>query len=104
MQSVAAQYREIPEQAIGKFMRIRDDHPDGPTFAFFLEYLTFHMPTKRLDAALDWLLLNRLTGTKFLALCIIDCKGSGLELIRYLTMRLEREKKARRLHLKDVRV
>lgn len=100
----SVQYKNIPEIAMEYFQRILDGHPDGATFAFFLEYLTFHMPDAKLIPALEWLLKNELTGQRFLVFAIVDCKGSGLEMIRYLTMRLEREKKIRRLHVTDVKV
>lgn len=94
--------REIQIQALPLFQRIRDNHPNIHYMAYYLEYLTFHLPEAKLLPALEWLVKNRLTGEKFLEFIQGDCRRSGLELIRQLTMRLEREKKTRTLTVKDI--
>lgn len=95
-------HREISSKAMPLFFKVKADHPDAHFFAYYLEYLTFHMPEKMLIPALEWLIKNRIVGPRFYDYVKSDCAASGLELIRNLTMRLEREKRLRTLTAKDL--
>lgn len=95
--------RQIDSKAMPLFYRIRGGHPNAHHFAYYLEYLALHMPDKMLVPALEMLLKLRLTEQRFLDFVRDDCARSGLELIRQLTMRLEREKKLRTLTIRDVK-
>lgn len=81
---------------------IRDFHPNAAKFSYYLEYLIFHLPQRKLTASLEWCIKNKLTGEKFLEFVAMECHDSGLELIRHLTMRLEKEKTLRQLHVTDI--
>lgn len=95
--------QDISIKLIPLYLQIRNGHSNVSSFAYYLEYLTFHMPEKMLEPALKWLVRNQLTGQKFLDFVQGECARSGLELIRNLTMRLEREKKVRALTARDIR-
>src|ERR1041385_7287996 len=60
--------------------------------AYYLEYLIFTMKEKHVEPSLTWLVNNNLIGMRFLHFIDNDCKGSALELMRALLMRIEREK------------
>lgn len=67
--------------------------------------LDSQMTPQKLDAALHWLVQNRVTGKRFLELVNFQCGGSPLELVRYLTMRIEKEKHVRSLYIgKDIKL
>lgn len=85
------------------FNQIRAGHRDAHFFAYYLEYLTFHMLPGRLEPALKWLVKNGVVGERFFDFVHHDCAGSALELIRNLTMRIEREAAPRALTIKDIR-
>ena len=58
----------------------------------FMHYLDrFH----RCDDMLEWLVKNNLTGLRFLDFTKDRCKGSMLEVARYLLQRCEKTKEAR---------
>jgi hypothetical protein len=94
---------DIPKRAIYLFFRIVDGHKRAEFFAYYLEYLVFHMPEKMLIPSLEWLIAQGLTGDRFMDFVYNDCAASGLELIRHLTMRLERDRKTRSLYSADIR-
>lgn len=94
--------KEISSMTIPLFQEIRSNHSRIHDFAYYLEYLAFHMPDRMLVPSLLWLIKNKLTGQKFLDFMAIDCKNSGLELIRYLTMKLEHDRQLRSLTVKDI--
>jgi hypothetical protein len=94
---------EISPLAMPLFFKIRGQHSDSQYFAYYLEYLTFHMPERLLVPALEWLIRNGVVEERFLDFVQNDCARSGLELVRNLTMRLERDKKPRQLFDKDIR-
>jgi len=94
---------DIPAEAIPLFHKIRHDHVSPHYIAYYLEYLTFHMPVAKLVPALKWLVKNDLRGQRFVDFVNGQCKRSGLELIRHLTMRLECEKRERKLYAVDIR-
>ena len=92
----------IAQTDVNKCHFIRDGHPDIHRTAYYLEYLVFHMPEAKRTIALDWLIKNGIRGQKFLDFVSNECKNSGLEFLRYLTMRVEKEKKQRALFAKDL--
>lgn len=98
------QSRDISINALPLCVIIRDDHPSVNFFAYYLEYVIFHMPENMVLPALRWIVNNGLTGRKFLDFVQGDCHRSGLEMIRYLTMRLERERELRTLTAKDLQL
>jgi|SRR6267378_3408348 len=93
----------IAEEAMSLFHQIRNFHPNTQYVAYYLEYLAFHIREPLLVPALQWLIKNKIVGQKFIDFVQEDCSRSGLELIRQLTMRIEKDKHFRRLHRKDVR-
>lgn len=95
--------RDISVQALPLFLKIRADHPNAQYFAYYLEYLTFHLPDGMLVPALEYLVKNKMTGERFLKFINEDCQRSALELLRHMTMRLERSTKLRTLTRKDIR-
>lgn len=94
--------REISSSAMPLFFRVRADHPDAHFFSYYLEFVTFHLPERMLVPALLWLIKNKIVGAKFYEFVKVDCANSGLELVKHLTMRLEREKRLRALTAKDL--
>lgn len=84
--------------------KIRDGHKATSFIAYYLEYLIFHSKPSHVEPSFSWLLKNGMTGQKFVDFIKVDCRESGLEMIRYITMRLEKEKKLRRLTAGDMRV
>jgi hypothetical protein len=94
--------RLLTPETMTMFGRVRGQHPAAQTFAYYLEYMTFHLPNGMLEPALNWLIRNKLTGPRFITFLRNECDDSALELIRQLTMRLEKEKKMRALFAKDV--
>lgn len=93
---------DIPKSDVLKCHVIRDGHSDIHRMAYFLEYIIFHMPEPKRSPALEWLIRNDLRGQKFLDFIKGDCKSSGLELIRLLTMRVEKERTPRKLYAADI--
>lgn len=93
---------EIPRYYLDLFHRIRGAHRDIHHFAYYLEYMVFHLPREKLLPATQWLLRNNLTEQRFIDLIKNECHSSGLEFIRYLTMKLERESQTRALSRRDV--
>lgn len=100
---LALNERMVDTAVIPLVERIRAGHNSAHEFAYFLEYLIFHMPEPRLVPALWWLVSNRVTGQKFLDFVNEDCSKSGLELVRELTRRIEREANVRPLFAEDIR-
>ena len=94
----------IPKSALALFYKIKGNHLDAHNFAYYLEYLTFHLPEGKLVPALEWLIKNKLTEDRFIEFVQGECKNSGLELIRLITMRLEKDKKPRKLYAPDLAV
>lgn len=92
----------ISAEAIPLFKKVWSGYPESATFAYYLEYITFHLPPERLIPALQILIKNKLVGPRFLDFVQDDCNRSGLELVRQLTMRLEHEKKLRPIYRKDL--
>lgn len=95
-------HRLIPQESTTLFWTIKGDSSDVQASAYYLEYIALHMPIPRIVPALEWLIKNGLTGNKFLHFVQNDCAKSALELIRHLTMRLERETSTRALYAKDM--
>lgn len=89
---------EISQSIVPLCLRIKGDHHNAQHFAFYLEYIIFHMNPKKVEPALTWCVKNKLVGQKFLDFIANDCRHSALELIRYLTMMLEKEKQMRALY------
>jgi hypothetical protein len=94
--------RDIPAEALPLCFQIRDWHTDITHFASFLEYLCLHMKDGFLVPALKWLVDNRLTGERFIQFTKNECKGSQLELYRYLVMRVKKESKLSNIHAKEM--
>lgn len=92
---------EISARCMPLYHQIKGSHRDAQSFAYWLEYLTFHLPIHLIEPALMWLVKNGITEERFLVFVEGECRKSGLELIRHLTMRLEREKRTRTLTVKD---
>lgn len=102
-----ARSRHIPGATTRLFFQIKGElvgSSDTQACAYYLEYLALHMPLALLVPALEWLIKNDLIGRRFLQYVQGDCARSGLELIRNLTMRLEKEKRLRVLTAKDLRL
>ncbi len=95
--------RMIPAAALPMFQEIYSGHPKMPFFAHYLEYLALHMPVPKLIPALEWLRSNRICGDRFIEYVRGECRCSGLEFVRQLTKRVEREKELRALFAKDLR-
>lgn len=93
---------EIPRYYLDLFHRIRGAHRDIHHFAYYLEYMVFHLPRDKLLPATQWLLRNKLTEQRFIDFIKNECKSSGLEFIRYLTMKVEHETRMRPLSGRDV--
>lgn len=100
---IANATREIPARDIYLFEKIWDHYPEAHKILYYLEFLALHMPAIRLRPSLEWLIRNELTGAKFIDFVSAECASSGLELIRQLTKRIEREKNVRKLFSDDVR-
>lgn len=94
--------QQIPKSTIELYFRVRANHPNVHYIAYYLEYLTFHIPERMLVPALEWLVKNKIVGERFIEFIHNDCAKSGLEMIRYLTMRLEKEQKTRKLYAMDL--
>lgn len=93
----------VESEVIPLCERIRAGETDRlHDLAYFLEYTALHLPERMIVPALQWLVSNGLTGSRFLEFVDGTCGRSGLELIRHLTMRLEREKSLRRLTVADI--
>ncbi len=67
-----------------------------------VHYLMTHMKSKPFFHSLDWLIANNLTGQNFVDFYQETCKGSNLELQRYLTSKIEKKDKRALLAHKDV--
>lgn len=98
------QSRDIPMETTTLFWKVKGDATDLAAVAYYLEYIALHMRVERIVPALTWLIRNQLTGNRFLDFVYNDCAKSGLELIRNLTMRLERESSVRKLFAKDLQL
>ena len=96
--------RMIPEAAMPLFTQIHAGHRNAHFFSYYLEYLAFHMPVPKIVPALQWLVKNKICGERFIMYVRGECRASGLEFIRNLHMRVEREKKLRELFVKDIRL
>jgi hypothetical protein len=79
-------------------------HPAESRFheiATRLYYLDVHFPENKLNAALQWLIANKLTGARFVEWAKGDCAGSNLEMHRLLLSRIEKETKTKLFFEKD---
>lgn len=65
-------------------MKIIDNHHDVHPVAMRLYFLFDHFPPNKLDKVLTWLVSNRLTGFSFVSWFNSECKGSDLEMHRFL--------------------
>lgn len=97
-----AEYIDVDRRAFPLYYKIKDNHENKQLFAYYLEYLTFVLPQARVLPALEWLVKNKITGEKFVQFIRHECQLSPLEFVRHVTMRLEREKTLRHLHVKDI--
>ena len=66
------------------FLRIVDGYPKADEIALRLYFLDNHFPPHLLNAALKWLIANRVTGRKFVYWFKEDRLGSDLEVQRFL--------------------
>lgn len=98
-------YDVLPENQRRLMLMIWDGYAQFERITTRLHYIHLHMPNARVVEALRWLLANKLTGGRFVDFAEGECKGSNLELIRVLTMRIEKDKKERKLYAgKDILV
>lgn len=93
---------QIPLKAIDLCNRIKGHHTDLHFFSYYLEYLIFHLPERKLIPALESLIADKRTEHRFVEFVIEECENSGFELIRHITMRLDRDKKLRGLTREDL--
>lgn len=70
--------------------------PHGVTTKLY--YLDSVFPRSKLEAALKWLVRNKIVGQKFVDWYDNDCMGSSLEMQRKLIQIVEREKHSRVLY------
>ncbi len=66
------------------YFRVIDNYPNVHAITFRLHFLDNHFPPNKLDRALAWLVLNGISGTKFLDWFKVECKSSDLEMHRLL--------------------
>ncbi len=95
--------RMVSKQAVELCTRIRAGHANLTYFAHYLEYLLLHLPEGRIVPALTWLVRNGQTGQRFLLFVQNECGNSALELFRYLTMKIENDRKLRAINVRDIR-
>ena len=67
-----------------------------------LHYLDTHFPRLKLEAALKWLVRNKLTGQRFVDWIEMECFGSQLEMHRKLLQMVEKERHTRHLTFLDL--
>lgn len=95
----------IPAKRRELFLKIWQGYEPFHDVTARLFYLDVHFPEAMLDAALEWLVRNRLTGRQFVQFVQGDCAGSNLELHRRLLAKVEHEKSLRRIYAgKDFRL
>lgn len=94
--------QEIPSDAIPLFERIWAGHSNISVCAYYLEYLALHMKPSQVVPALRFLLRQGYTGARFVALCQEDCARSGLELLKFVRMHLEHDKKVKPIYRGDL--
>lgn len=92
------EYPEIPAHRRERMLKIWAGAQPMHEILTALHFLDCHMRPGALDAALGWLVQNRLTGFAFLDFFRSECAGSHLELQRNLTMRIEKEREQRALY------
>jgi len=102
MKLVDGKVRYIPVDAYKLYHDIRASHHNAQCFAYYLEFLTFNIPNSKLIPALEMLRKQKIVGERFITFIENDCQSSPLEFIRQVTMRLEKEKKPRKLYAVDL--
>ncbi len=84
---------------------VDDDFSRIEEYTFLLQYIFEHMPKGKNEAALAWLVKNKITGREFLGFYFVEAKDSPLELIRVLTAKIHGRRELQPLFLgEDVRV
>lgn len=70
-------------------LTIYGDGANYDAFGTAMHYLDCHFPAEKLEAALSWLVRNKLTGKRFDQFLAHDCDGSRLELHKILLTKVE---------------
>jgi hypothetical protein len=73
------------------FLTIWAGHADTHSITTRFHYLDCHFPPAKLDAALSWLVRNRLTGQRFVEFVRHDCHNSNLEMHRKLLEKVDNQ-------------
>src|SRR5665647_3035282 len=95
--------QQVSQRAVRLMFQIWHGHQPAGDVAYYLEYLSLHLPEARLELALSWLLRNDIRGPKFMDFIEEQCARSALELMRQVTRGIEREKEVRPIMASDMR-
>jgi hypothetical protein len=74
----------IPPRRRELYLKIVDMSVDYSLITHRLHFLDNHFPPHKLDAALEWLVANKITGQKFITWFKEECQYSDLEMHRRL--------------------
>jgi hypothetical protein len=77
-------WQDLPELRRELYLSVIDSYHDLHEIALRLHFLDNHFPLEKLDIALKWLVVNKITGGEFVAWFKYSCKGSDLEMHRLL--------------------
>jgi hypothetical protein len=96
-------YPRMSQERRKLYLSIWAGYEDTHSITTRFHYLDAHFPDEKLNAALNWLLRNQLTGKRFVEFVRAECFNSNLELHRKLLEKINVEKGVRILYGKDFR-
>jgi hypothetical protein len=98
------QEKQISQRAVRLLFKVWAGYQPIHDITYYLEYMSLHLPTERLEPALEWLISKGITGKLFAEFIEQQCAGSALELIKQVTKGIEKTRETRAIMAKDLKL